>query len=226
MLKILDKILLSKNVVEDFYKEYKKVEFKTWLLGILPEIEQCEKTEQNNPWHIYNVLNHILHSVEEINNLTTNLTHNEKRILAYTMFLHDIGKPKTKTKRYSNLYKREVDSFFEHNMASKQIANRVLNNFDFSKNEQEIIKILIEEHDWFMFVALKNEGNKFHKVLTNNLINQQIQKFNKVGDGKKLMDYLVMMGKADNMAQNPKLTEDSLNKIETIKNMLNTKNDF
>ena len=226
MLKTLDKILLSKNVVEDFYKEYKKVEFKTWLLGILPEIEQCEKTEQNNPWHIFNVLNHILHSVEEINNLTTNLTHNEKRILAYTMFLQDIGKPKTKTKRYSNLYKREVDSFFEHNKESKRVANRVLSCLNFSVNEQNIIKSLIEEHDWFMFVVLENDGNKFHKVLTNNLLKEQIQKLNKFGNGKKLMEYLIMIGQSDNLAQNPKLTEDSLNKIETIKNMLNTKNDF
>ena len=61
---LLDNILLSDYVVDEFKSEYNNnLEFRLWLLGILPEIEDCEKQKQNNPWHIYNVLDHILHSV-------------------------------------------------------------------------------------------------------------------------------------------------------------------
>ena len=33
----------------------------------MPQVEDCKNQEQNNPWHKYNVLDHILHSVEEMN---------------------------------------------------------------------------------------------------------------------------------------------------------------
>ena len=220
MQNILNEILLSENVVEKFYKYYDKAQFKNWITSILPELEDCRNTEQNNPWHIYNVLEHILHSVEEINKLTKTLKEDESRMLAYTMFLHDIGKPLCKTRRYSALYKREVDSFFEHNKVSKKIADRVLNSFGFSIKEQNIIKTLIEEHDWFMFVVLKDDGNKYHKVLTNSLLKEQIANLNKTYNGIKMMEYLTRVGIADNMAQNPSLTKESLEKINIIKNML------
>ena len=118
MQKVLDEILLSSNVVERFYENYKIPKFKNWLVSILPEIEDCNKTNQDNPWHVYNVLEHILHSVEEMNKQTKTEEYKIRRMLAYTMLLHDIGKPECKIRRYSKLYKREVDSFFNHNLAS------------------------------------------------------------------------------------------------------------
>ena len=82
-LKLLDDILLSEKVVDKFYFEYKNnLEFKNWLLGILPEIEDCEKQKQNNPWHKYNVLGHILHSVEAMNNQTRGMDTKDRKMLA------------------------------------------------------------------------------------------------------------------------------------------------
>ena len=49
------------------------------------------------------------------------------------MFLHDIGKPECHIRRYSKLYKREVDSFFNHNIAGVKIAARVLREFGFDE---------------------------------------------------------------------------------------------
>ena len=73
MLEILDNILLSDDVTNEFYKNYDNKDFKTWILSILPEIEDCKNQQQDNPWHIYSVLNHILHSVEEMNKQTKNM---------------------------------------------------------------------------------------------------------------------------------------------------------
>ena len=216
----LDKILLSDNVYDEFYKNYNNQEFKKWILEILPEIEDCKQAEQDNPWHIYNCLDHILHSVENINKQTKGLDEETRKMLAYVMFLHDIGKPKCKIRRFSKLYKREVDSFFNHNIASKEVANRVLPQFGFTKSQQDVMKLLIEEHDVFMFITLQDDGNKYHKVLTTELINEFVAKYNKVGCGAEILNQLIMVGKADSLAQNPKMTGNSLNLLSTMQNML------
>ena len=103
MQNFLNKIILSNNVVESFYNEYKNNnEFKKWLDKTIPEIAMCENQQQNNPWHKYNVLGHILHSVKEINKQTVGMNENERKILAYTMLFHDIGKPEKHITREKN----------------------------------------------------------------------------------------------------------------------------
>ena len=56
---LLDKILLSENANEEFNFNYKNLQFKNWLLEILPEVEKCKNLKQDNPWHIYDCLEHI-----------------------------------------------------------------------------------------------------------------------------------------------------------------------
>lgn len=215
----LDEILLSDNVVENFHNSYNG-EFKEWLNTILPEVQLCEKQNQDNPWHIYNCLDHILHSVQEINSQTKTMPLEERRKLAYVMFFHDIGKPDSHVRRYSKLYKREVDSFFNHNIKSKEIALRVMPNLGFSEKEQREMALLIEEHDIFMFITLVDDGNRYHKVLTDELVKDCILRYNDFGDGEKLLGDLIMVGRADNKAQNPKLTKDSLRLLDCFKEKL------
>lgn len=216
----LDEILLSKEVVKDFYKSYDQEGFHSWLLEILPEVEECKNLKQDNPWHIYHCLDHILHSVEAINRQSVQLDQETRRMLAYTMFLHDIGKPQCYLRRYSKLYKREVDSFFNHNVAGVKIADRVLSSFGFGQEEKEQIKKLIDMHDIFMFVTLTNDGNAHHRVLDEEYLKQQIDQLDQVGDGKVLMQYLLLVGRADNLAQNPAMTKKSLEKIDVMAAML------
>lgn len=128
MKKILDSILLSKNAMQRFYEYYNEKDFKDWILSLLSEVEQCKNLKQDNPWHIFNCLDHILKSVEYMNKQTVNLNYKERKMLAYVMFLHDIGKPECYLRRYSKLYGRKVDSFFNHNQASVKIADRILPN--------------------------------------------------------------------------------------------------
>lgn len=220
MVKELDKVLLGENVVNAFLQKYEDEKFKSWLLNILPEVEDCKNLKQDNPWHIYNCLEHILHSVENMNKQSIDLDYSTRRLLSYTMFLHDIGKPECYIRRYSKLYKREVDSFFNHNIAGVKIADRVLNKFGFDKSEIEVIKMLVKDHDIFMFITLTNDGNSYHKVLTNDVVLEEIEKLNKVGNGFELMKYLIMVGRSDNLAQNPKMTANSLKLLDNMNNIL------
>jgi len=220
MQNLLNRILLSDNAVNEFNLNYNNLQFKNWLLEILPEVEKCKNLKQDNPWHIYSCLEHILHSVEEINKQTVGLDNNVRKMLAYTMFLHDIGKPDCLIRRFSKQYNREIDSFFNHNKAGVRIAKRVLKTFGFNKQEEQAMLMLIDKHDIFMFITLEDDSNKFHKTLTTELIKEEIEELKKVGNGFELTNYLIMIGRSDNLAQNPEMTKDSLKLLDTMQTML------
>ena len=218
----LNNILLSDNIVEKFHNEYfHNVEFRSWLKQVLPEVEDCRKQEQDNPWHKYNVLDHILHSVEAMNNQTVNLPYNDRRLLAYPMFLHDIGKPECHIRRIKN--GKEIDSFFNHNIASERIAKRVSNEFGFSQDESKILAKLVYKHDIFMNIKLYDSSNKYWQKLTPNLVDKHIQDLSTVGNGTQLMKYLVMVGRSDNLAQNEKMTAESLDLLDHFDEMIRDK---
>jgi len=215
----LNHILMSSNVLDEFYKLYgKDTEFTMWLDGVMPEVDRASKQEQNNPWHKYNVLNHILHSVEEMNKLSVGLNKLVQKRLAYVMFLHDMGKPATHIVRNKN--GKIIDSFFNHNIESNKIAMRVLPKLGFDQKEIDIIAKLVYKHDIFMFISDGDDGNPYHKPLNISLVNDEILDLNSVGDGKELLRELVMVGRADNLAQNEKMTAGSLKLLEKFDNIL------
>ena len=219
----LDYILSRNNVCETFYDFYNNdKEFANWLDVNIPEVKDCMNMNQDNPWHIYNVLDHILHSVEEMNKQTRKLKINEKdsRMLSYVMFFHDIGKPKCHIRRYSKLYGREVDSFFNHNHMSCEIANKYLVNLGFEDKEVKSILKLVYKHDIFMFIKNKDFNNRNWRRLTPELVKEEIKDFDNLGEEYKLMRYLVMVGRSDNRAQNPDMTKESLELLDEFDKLL------
>ncbi|MBQ7351677.1 MAG: HD domain-containing protein [Clostridia bacterium] len=216
----LDKVILSTNVVENFHTEYStNEEFQTWINETIPDLEKCSKQRQNNPWHKYNVLDHILHSIEEMNKQTTHLNHKTRRLLAYTMLFHDIGKPDSHIVREKNGEK--IDSFFGHNKKSCEIAKPLLPLLNFDKIESEIILTLVDKHDIFMFIKDFPTTNPYWRTLTPNLIQEEITELNKSGDGIQLLKYLIIVGRSDNLAQNEKMTKESLAMLDKFDRMLN-----
>ncbi len=216
-IEILDNILLSNSVCESFHSEYENnKEFNNWINSVLPEIKDCYNNPQDNPWHIYNILDHILHSVEEMNKQTKDLNIKDRRLLAYTMFLHDIGKPKCKIKRMKNGVM--IDSFFNHNVESAKIAKRVLPLFNFNEVEIRDICDLVYRHDVFINITLDTQ-DKYHKILTEKVLLDEINKF-KNNDKYKYMKYLVMVGRSDNNAQNSVMTKEKIKLLNKIDEML------
>lgn len=217
----LDKLLLFDNVVDDFYNRYNSdADFKSWLDGILPEVSLCEKQEQYNPWHKYNVLGHILHSVDEMNKLTISwgVEPDDRKKLAYTMFFHDIGKPACHIRREKN--GEMIDSFFNHNIESEKVFRRVADTLGFDSEDTEVISKLVYKHDIFMFIKDFSTSNPYWKRLTPELMQEEIQDLDSVGDGKKLMGYLILVGKSDNLAQNEEMTAESLAMLDKMSAML------
>ena len=215
--KILNDIILSNNAVEEFYNNYNG-EFKKWIDDIIPEINDCIKQEQINPWHKYNVMDHILHSVEEINKQTTNLSEKDRILLSFVMFFHDIGKPSCHIRRIVD--GKDRDSFFNHNIASEKIARRVLIKLYDDNAFTNVICKLVFKHDIFMFIKDFPNKNPHWRRLTPKLIEEEINDLNLVGDGYNLMRYLIMVGRADNKAQNELMTKDSLKMLDKCDKIL------
>ncbi|PYG85869.1 tRNA nucleotidyltransferase (CCA-adding enzyme) [Ruminiclostridium sufflavum DSM 19573] len=124
----LNKILVSQNPM------HFDCLYHTGLLKyIMPEFMICYETGQNNPYHVYNVASHILHTVKYVKNTS---------ILRWTMLLHDIGKPAQKTTDDNG-----IDHFYGHQKASADIAGNILNRLRFDKDSIKKIVRLIVYHD-------------------------------------------------------------------------------
>ena len=216
---LLYRVLISDNAVNDFYKQYNSnSSFHNWIDTLIPEVAQACDMEQNNPWHIYDVLRHTLHSVQAMNKLSVKENPSDRKMLAYTMFFHDLGKTSTRSEREKD--GKMIHSFFNHNIESEKIAGRVLPDLGFSKEQVEVIKKLVFKHDIFMFIRLEETSNSYWRKLDHKLLDQEIRELSEVGNGEKLMKHLVMVGRADNLAQNPKMTEYSLKLLDTCDKML------
>lgn len=219
-LELLDKIVINKSVVEKFnLNYYTGTVFREWLDKTIPELKECIGCEQNNPWHKYDVINHLLESVQAINNQFGSYDDKTKRLLAYTMLFHDIGKPMTKLQRVKN--GQVIDSFFNHNKKSAEIARKRLPSLGFSGDEVKIIEKLVYKHDIFMFITENKTANPYHRQLTPQLIEDEIKDLSTVGDGVKLMEYLIKIGRSDSLAQNEKMTGPAISLLNKFEKMFN-----
>lgn len=103
---------------------------------LLPEVDACFGTPQNNPHHMYNVGEHSLRAVEAIDN---------DMCLRWTMLLHDTGKAVTRTTD-----KNGIDHFYGHTAKSVEIAKLVLRRLKFDNKSIEKIIRLVKHHDMDM----------------------------------------------------------------------------
>jgi tRNA nucleotidyltransferase (CCA-adding enzyme) len=124
----LNKTLISQNPMNFEHLHHTGI-----LKHILPEFEICYRTDQVNPYHVYNVAEHIMQAVKSIES---------DCVLRWTMLLHDIGKPPRKTTD-----SKGIDHFYGHQEASVRIADKILNRLRFDKETIKKILLLIKYHD-------------------------------------------------------------------------------
>lgn len=135
--------------------------------------ENVINCQQNSPYHKYGVFKHILATIEAVGNPQIPIGDWQKKVLKWTMLLHDIGKPYVKV-----ISEEGHESFVGHDEKSVELAEVILNRFDFSDIEKRIILKLIKYHDKFL-----NEGEITYdnmKFLASEL------------DGSKELFYLLM----------------------------------
>lgn len=120
-------ILLS----QDAYDTIKQNE--SILFGLIPELKVSKGFNQNNKWHNYDVYEHILHVVKNVES---------NKCLRLSALFHDIGKPFVYT-----LDKDGVGHFFNHWNKSLEIFNKYMNHFELYEQEINLISNLIFYHD-------------------------------------------------------------------------------
>lgn len=103
---------------------------------------------QNSSYHRYGVFKHTLVTIEEVGKYNRTIADSQRKILNWTMLLHDIGKPYVKVITADN-----SESFAGHDEMSVELAEGILNRFSFTEEEKHLILTLIKYHDKFL-----NEG--------------------------------------------------------------------
>lgn len=110
--------------------------------------ENAINCQQNSVYHKYGVFRHILSTIEFVGNPQIPIGDWQKKILKWTMLLHDLGKPFVKT-----IAEDGTESFAGHDDKSVELGKGILNRFYFTDEEKHIILTLIKYHDRFL-----NEG--------------------------------------------------------------------
>ncbi len=107
--------------------------------------ENLFNCQQNTQYHRYSVFHHIVASIENANVTEISIADWQKKLIKWTMFLHDIGKPYVKT-----VSEDGVESFAGHDEKSVDLAEKILSRFYFNDEEKRIILTLIKYHDKYL----------------------------------------------------------------------------
>ena len=150
----LNKILLSDN--PDAFRDLHELGV---LKFILPELDACFYQMQRNKYHIYDVGEHIMHTVS---NTPNDLT------LRWAALLHDTGKPCCPSTDANG-----VIHFYGHHRESRRIAVDVLYRLHMDSDTIKDVALLVENHDFRVeanFTAVKRMMSKtgaelFEKLL-------------------------------------------------------------
>lgn len=101
---------------------------------IIPELKACIGFEQNNPYHKYDVYDHIMHAVSEYKGGDISIK--------VALLLHDIGKPRSYVTD-----ERGKGHFYGHPAVSYDIATDVLERLKFDNRTKDEILELVLYHD-------------------------------------------------------------------------------
>lgn len=167
---------------------------------VLPEFDEMMNTPQCNPHHIFSVGEHTLKSVEEMNEIVKKADLDEKyhSILCWTMLLHDVGKPITKTTDAFG-----VDHFYKHPKESERMAKAILKRLKFDNVTIDIATKLIRYHD------LRIQPDPL-----------QVRKAARIM-GIDILKLLFLVQEADILAQNPATWEEKMDILEKNRQIYN-----
>lgn len=99
----------------------------------IPEFISCFDFNQNNPYHMYDVYVHILHSVD-------NYTGDDMKVKLALLF-HDIGKPSCYSEDHNGGH------FIGHGIVSSDMANEILRRLKFDNDTIKSVIDLVLYHD-------------------------------------------------------------------------------
>jgi len=150
--------LVTSNEVAERMRD---TETKKQLVSIHPNFAKMYYCTQHNPHHCYDLYEHTIHSILNIER--DELSYEEYRDLRLAMLLHDIGKTETRGVRKVEgqvtytFDGYEIETFYDHALKSKEIAQVILKDTPLNEFNKQRILFFIEAHDMFMHFKPKEE---------------------------------------------------------------------
>lgn len=120
--------LLCGHGVLDVFLNYPDV-----ITMIVPELGPCVGFKQNNPYHQYNVYDHIAHAVASYDGSDVSVK--------VALLLHDVGKPQCYTED------ERGGHFYGHSVPSRDIADVVTRRLRFDNKTRNEVMELVLYHD-------------------------------------------------------------------------------
>lgn len=185
------KIALS----SEFYVQI--VLFREVFSLFIPEIKDMFGFQQNNPYHICDVWNHIVHAVQAYECDCEPDLNSRDLITSLAVFFHDIGKP--------HCYQDDEDGirhFKGHGRVSADMTDKIMKRLRFDNNTRERVVQLVYYHD-----ATFEVGEKYIKRWLNKIGEEQFRR-------------LLNVRRADIKAQAYIEQESRLQKIDNIEYIL------
>lgn len=107
--------------------------YRDIVFQVIPELKPCDGFNQNNPYHCYDVYDHICHAVCDFKG--TDLT------IKLALLLHDIGKPRCYAED------ERGGHFYGHAEVSAEMADTILSRLKFDNATRNDVVELIRWHN-------------------------------------------------------------------------------
>lgn len=128
----------------------------------IPELKDMIDFPQNNPWHIYNVFDHIVHAVAECDS--------KDLITRLAVFFHDFGKPHSYQDGEDG-----VRHFKGHAKVSAEMTDNIMKRLRFDNDTRNKVVELVHYHD-----ATISVGKKYVKKWLNKIGEEQFRRLLKL----------------------------------------------
>lgn len=188
----LNKLITSKGpdrIRDAYYTGMTKI--------VLPEFDLMMETDQNNPHHCYSVGEHSIKALMILTELCNQKDDEYSRVrsvLAWSVLLHDVGKPIAKTTDAQG-----IDHFYGHADKSAELAKKILRRLKFDNYSVDIVSRLIKWHD-------------FRFKLTPSSLRRAINRI-----GEDIIELLFIVKRADVLAQSLYKQEEKLMEIDNAR---------
>ena len=167
------------------HPDFLRVAYDTGITKvILPEFNRVMETPQNHPHHCYSVGEHILHSLLEVPS---------DKVLRLSMLFHDIAKPDT-----LSIDQEGITHFYEHQSKSADMSRIILRRLRMDNSTIDQVYKLVYYHDY---------GNDVEP--SKRIVRRAIYKI-----GEDLFPSLLLVRRADILAQSTYLKEEKLSNLE------------
>lgn len=152
---------------------------------IMPWLDTLFETTQKTPYHMYNVGEHTMVALQHIE---------ADSVLRWTMLLHDVAKPETKT-----VDQNGIEHFYGHAELGEQKAKSILKDLRFDNKTISVVTKLIKYHDYHRETYKKVSVRKSISLI-----------------GKELYPLFLKVKEADDKAKSLKSVEKGIEEIRLI----------